>query len=150
MTHILDRGVEWFKSIGVPPDPNNPRDQGSYGPKLYCISGHVNKPCCVELPLGVTARELIDEHGGGVWKGRKAKAVVPGGISMGFLSADELDTPLDFERPGQGRLPRPGHGGGRRRSTTRRAWSTCSTTAAGSCPTSRAASARRAARAPAG
>ena len=68
----------------MPADPNNPRDLGSYGPKLYCISGHVNKPGCVELPLGVTARELIDEHGGGVWNGRKAKAVVPGGISMGF------------------------------------------------------------------
>ena len=99
VTHIVQRGADWFKSIGVPPDPNNPRDQGSYGPKLYCISGHVNKPGCVELPLGVTARELIDEHAGGVWKGRKAKAVVPGGISMGFLSADELDTPLDFAGP---------------------------------------------------
>lgn len=101
VTHILQRGIEWFKSIGIPPDPNNKRDPGSYGPKLYCISGHVNKPCCVELPLGVTARELIDVHGGGVWKGRKAKAVVPGGISMGFLSASELDTKLDFEGPGK-------------------------------------------------
>src|SRR6201991_830202 len=101
VTHILARGVGWFKSIGIPPDPNNKRDQGSYGPKLYCISGHVNKPCCVELPLGVSTRELIDVHGGGVWKGRKAKAVVPGGISMGFLSADELDTKLDFEGPGK-------------------------------------------------
>jgi NADH-quinone oxidoreductase subunit F len=99
VTHILDRGIDWFKSIGVPPDPKNPRDAGSYGPKLYCISGHVNKPCCVELPLGVTARELIEEHGGGVWKGRKAKAIVPGGISMGFLSAAEIDTPLDFNGP---------------------------------------------------
>jgi NADH-quinone oxidoreductase subunit F len=97
--HILNRGVEWFKSIGVPPDPKNPRDLGSYGPKLYCVSGHVNKPCCVELPLGVTARELIEEHAGGVWKGRQAKAVVPGGISMGFLSTAELDTPLDFNGP---------------------------------------------------
>lgn len=101
VTQILYRGGAWFKSIGVPPDPNNPRDPGSYGPKLYCISGHVNKPCCVELPLGVTARELIDEHGGGVWKGRKAKAVVPGGISMGFLSDKELDTKLDFSGPGK-------------------------------------------------
>ncbi len=101
VTQILRRGVDWFKSMGVPPDPKNPRDPGSYGPKLYCISGHVNKPCCVELPMGVTARELIDEHGGGVWKGRKAKAVVPGGISMGFFSADELDTPLDFAGPGR-------------------------------------------------
>jgi len=98
---ILDRGVDWFKSMGVPPDPKNPRDAGSYGPKLYCISGHVNKPGCVELPMGVTSRQLIDEHGGGVWKGRKAKAVVPGGISMGFLSADELDLPLDFNGPGK-------------------------------------------------
>lgn len=101
VTQILARGVDWFKSMGVPPDPNNPRDPGSYGPKLYCISGHVNKPGCVELPMGVTARELIDVHGGGVWKGRKAKAVVPGGISMGFLSADELDTKLDFAGPGK-------------------------------------------------
>ena len=69
----------------------------SYGPKLYTVSGHVNKQVCVELPLGVTCRELIDVHAQGVWKGRKAKAAVPGGISMGLLSAEELDTPLDFE-----------------------------------------------------
>jgi NADH-quinone oxidoreductase subunit F len=86
--HIIERGPDWFKSIGTPK---------SYGPKLYCVSGHVNKQVCVELPLGVTCRELIDVHAGGVWKGRKAKAAVPGGISMGLLSADELDTPLDFE-----------------------------------------------------
>ena len=97
--HIVERGVDWFRSIGVQPDPNNPRDAGSLGPKLYCISGHVNKPGCVELPLGVTARELVDEYGGGVWKGRKVKACVPGGISMGFLSAAEMDTPLDFNGP---------------------------------------------------
>ncbi len=86
--HIVERGAAWFKSIGTPK---------SYGPKLYTVSGHVEKQVCVELPLGVTCRELIDDHAGGVWKGRKAKAAVPGGISMGLLSADELDTPLDFE-----------------------------------------------------
>ena len=86
--HIIDRGAEWFKSMGTPK---------SYGPKLYCVSGHVNNQVCVELPLGVTTRQLIDDHAGGVWKGRKAKAAVPGGISMGLLSADELDVPLDFE-----------------------------------------------------
>lgn len=101
VTHIVDRGAEWFKSIGVPADPNNPRDAGSYGPKLYCLSGHVNKPGVVELPLGVTVRELIDKHGGGVWKGRSVKAVIPGGLSMGFMTADELDTPLDFAGPGR-------------------------------------------------
>ena len=100
--------------MGVPPDPKNPRDPGSYGPKLYCISGHVNKPGCYEAPLGITCRELIDEYGGGVWKGRKAKAVIPGGISMGLLTEKEFDTPLDFEGPGQSRLPGLGDGGGRR------------------------------------
>jgi NADH-quinone oxidoreductase subunit F len=101
ITHIMDRGVDWFRSMGVPPDPNNPRDAGSYGPKLYCISGHVNQPGCVELPLGVTVRELIDQHGGGVWKGRKAKGCIPGGISMGILTEKEFDTPLDFNGPGR-------------------------------------------------
>jgi NADH-quinone oxidoreductase subunit F len=101
VTHILQRGVEWFKSIGIPPDPKNPRDAGSFGPKLYCISGHVNTPGCVELPLGVTVRDLVDKHGGGVWKGRKAKGCIPGGISMGLMTEAEFDTPLDFNGPGK-------------------------------------------------
>lgn len=100
VTHIVQRGADWFKSTGVPsPDPGNP-GKGSYGPKLYCISGHVNKPCCVELPLGVTTRELIDKHGGGVWKGRKAKGAIPGGFSTGLLTEKEFDVPLDFNGPG--------------------------------------------------
>jgi len=99
--HIVERGPDWFKSMGVPPDPDNPRDAGSYGPKLYCVSGHVNKPGCYEAPLGLTCRELIEDFGGGVWKNRKAKAAVPGGISMGLLHADELDCPLDFAGPGK-------------------------------------------------
>jgi NADH-quinone oxidoreductase subunit F len=99
--HIVERGADWFKSMGVPADPKNPRDVGSYGPKLYCISGHVNKPGCVELPLGVTVRELVDKHGGGVWKGRKAKGCIPGGLSMGFMTEAEFDTPLDFAGPGK-------------------------------------------------
>jgi NADH-quinone oxidoreductase subunit F len=101
VTHIIDRGADWFKSMGVPPDPKNPRDAGSYGPKLYCISGHVNKPGCVELPLGITLRDLVEKHGGGVWKGRKAKGAIPGGISMGIMTEAEFDTPLDFAGPGK-------------------------------------------------
>ncbi len=101
VTHVLERGPDWFKSIGVPPDPKNPRDAGSYGPKLYCISGHVNRPGLVELPLGITVRQLIDEHGGGVWKGRRAKGCIPGGISMGVMTEKEFDTPLDFNGPGK-------------------------------------------------
>lgn len=99
--HICDRGVDWFKSIGTPPDPKNPRDAGSYGPKLYCLSGHVERPGCYEEPLGITVEQLIEQHGGGVWKGRKAKAVIPGGISMGLLRGDELHCPLDFAGPGR-------------------------------------------------
>ena len=99
--HICERGANWFKSIGVPADPNNPRDAGSYGPKLYCVSGHVENPGCYEAPMGLTVRELIDRFGGGVWKGRRAKAAIPGGISMGLLTAGEFDCPLDFSGPGR-------------------------------------------------
>jgi NADH-quinone oxidoreductase subunit F len=99
--HIIERGADWFKSIGVPADPANPRDMGSYGPKLYCLSGHVNRPGCYELPLGVTCRELIENQGGGVWKGRKAKAAIPGGLSMGLLTESEFDTKLDFSSLGK-------------------------------------------------
>lgn len=98
--HIVERGADWFKSMGVPADPNNPRDPGSYGPKLYCLSGHVNRPGCYEAPLGITCRQLIDEYGGGVWKNRRGKAAIPGGISMGLLTESEFDIPLDFNGPG--------------------------------------------------
>ena len=99
--HIMDRGVEWFQSMGTPADPDNPRDAGSYGPKLYCLSGHIERPGCYEAPLGLTVHELIDQFGGGVWQGRRAKAAIPGGISMGLLTADEFDCPLDFSGPGK-------------------------------------------------
>ncbi|MFO1021064.1 MAG: NADH-quinone oxidoreductase subunit NuoF [Planctomycetales bacterium] len=99
--HIVNRGADWFKTMGVPADPNNPRDPGSYGPKLYCLSGHVNKPGIYETELGITCRELIEKHGGGVWKGRKGKAAIPGGISMGLLTEPEFDTKLDFAGPGK-------------------------------------------------
>ncbi|MBN1852704.1 MAG: NADH-quinone oxidoreductase subunit NuoF [Pirellulales bacterium] len=97
--HICERGAGWFRSMGTPPDPDIPHDIGSLGPKLYCLSGHIERPGCYEAPLGIPCRELIDGYGGGVWHGRRAKAVVPGGISTGLLSADELDCPLDFESP---------------------------------------------------
>jgi NADH-quinone oxidoreductase subunit F len=106
----MKKGNDWFKSLGVPPDPKNPRDAGSYGPKLYTLAGHVEKPVCVELPMGVTIRELVETHGGGVWKGRRAKSVNPGGLSMGYIRCDtripnsdltEYDIPLDFNGPGK-------------------------------------------------
>ena len=97
--HIVDRGVTWFRSMGMPPGPDNPRDPGSFGPKLFGLSGHVNRPGCYEAPLGITVRRLIDEFGGGVWKGRRAKAAVPGGLSTGLMTEAEFDTPLDFASP---------------------------------------------------
>lgn len=101
---IVERGVDWFKSLGIPADPQNPRDAGSYGPKLYNLAGHVNKPGTYEAPMGITIRDLIDKHGGGVWKGRKIKAVNPGGLSMGFSTAEELDMKLDFASPAKHQL----------------------------------------------
>jgi len=97
--HIVDRGVAWFRSMGTPPKADDPRDPGSFGPKLYGLSGHVNRPGCYEAPLGITCRELIEELGGGVWKNRRAKAAVPGGLSTGVMSEAEFDTPLDFAAP---------------------------------------------------
>ena len=99
VVHILDRGADWFRSLGTPPDPKDPRDPGSFGPKLYGLSGHVNRPGLYEGPLGLPCRQVIDEFGGGVWKGRKVKAVVPGGLSTGLMAADELETRLDFSGP---------------------------------------------------
>src|SRR5437763_1330347 len=99
--HIVERGADWFKSLGVPPDPKNPRDAGSYGPKLFNLAGHVNKPGTYEIPMGLTVAELIDKYGGGCWKGRKVKAVNPGGLSMGYVTGDELDLVLDFNGPGK-------------------------------------------------
>ena len=92
LPHILERGADWFTSIGP---------AHSTGPKLFCISGPVKKPGCYEDAMTITVRDLIerDDLGGGMLDGKKVKAVAPGGLSMGFLSADELDMKLDFDDP---------------------------------------------------
>ncbi len=96
---IVDRGTAWFRSMGTPPEPHNPRDPGSFGPKLFGLSGHVNRPGCYEAPLGISVGHLVEHFGGGVWKGRKAKAAILGGLSTGIVTAAEFDTPLDFAAP---------------------------------------------------
>jgi len=90
--HIIERGANWFTSIGPP---------HSTGPKLFCISGPVKRPGCYEAPMTITVRELIEREdmGGGMLPGKSVKAVLPGGASMGILSADELDMKMDFEDP---------------------------------------------------
>jgi NADH-quinone oxidoreductase subunit F len=87
LPHILNRGAEWFASIGTPK---------STGPKLYCVSGHVNRPGVYELPMGANLLELLENQCGGI-RGGKVKAVIPGGASAPVLAADELDLPLDFD-----------------------------------------------------
>ncbi|MEN6459206.1 MAG: NADH-quinone oxidoreductase subunit NuoF [Thermoguttaceae bacterium] len=96
---IVDRGVAWFRSMGTPPEPGNPRDPGSFGPKLFGLSGHVHRPGCYEAPLGITVRQLVDQFGGGVRHGRRPKAAVLGGLSTGIVTEPEFDTPLDFSAP---------------------------------------------------
>jgi NADH-quinone oxidoreductase subunit F len=88
---IVREGVEWFRQWGSEKSP---------GPKIFSISGHVNKPGNYEVPLGTTARELIYDIGGGIPGGRALKAWTPGGSSTPMLTAEHLDTPMDFEGVG--------------------------------------------------
>jgi NADH-quinone oxidoreductase subunit F len=86
--HIVKRGAPWFAGIGT---------EQSKGPKIFCVSGHVNRPGNYELPLGVPLREIIYEHAGGIPFGRRVKAVIPGGASTPLLTGDQLDVPMAFE-----------------------------------------------------
>ncbi len=88
VVHIINRGAEWFASIGTPKNT---------GTKIYGLSGAVVRPGLYELPLGVTIRELIYEYGGGVPGGADIKAISPGGSSSAMLTKDDLDLPLDFD-----------------------------------------------------
>ena len=87
---IIRRGPEWFASFGR---PNNT------GTKLFCISGHVNKPCNVEEEMSIPLRTLIETHAGGVRGGwDNLKAVIPGGSSVPCLPADVCDNLyMDFD-----------------------------------------------------
>jgi NADH-quinone oxidoreductase subunit F len=85
---IIDKGGAWFNALGT---------GRSGGTRIVCVSGHVNKPGVFELPMGITFTQMIHEVCGGVWKGRKVKAVIPGGVSMPPLDASELDVPCEFD-----------------------------------------------------
>ncbi|OUM99644.1 MAG: NADH oxidoreductase (quinone) subunit F [Firmicutes bacterium ZCTH02-B6] len=84
---IIDRGADWFLSIGTEKSP---------GTKIFSVSGAVNRPGNYELPLGVTLGELL-EVAGGLKPGSKLKAVQPGGASSPVLLPNNLDLPLDFD-----------------------------------------------------
>ena len=87
---ILRRGAEWFAGFGR---PNNT------GTKLFCISGHVNKPCNVEEEMSITFRDLIETHCGGIRGGwENLKAVIPGGSSVPMVPAEQImDAYMDFD-----------------------------------------------------
>src|SRR5512137_2135647 len=85
---IVTRGPEWFASLG--PEKNG-------GPKLYCISGHVERPGVYEASMKTTLRELIYDYAGGIRGGRRLKAVIPGGSSTPVLTADKIDAEASFE-----------------------------------------------------
>jgi NADH-quinone oxidoreductase subunit F len=86
--HIILRGADWYARIGT---------EQSKGPKVFCVSGHVNRPGNYELPLGTTLREIVYEHAGGVRLNRPLKAIIPGGASTPMLTPDMLDVPMAFE-----------------------------------------------------
>lgn len=87
---VLNRGAEAFAKLGS--DKNG-------GMRLFSVSGHVKKPGVYELPLGISLREIIYEHAGGLRdESKKLKAVVPGGLSAAVLKADEIDVGMDFDQ----------------------------------------------------
>lgn len=87
---IVINGGDWFKGLSQ----GKTKDGGT---KLYGCSGRANKPGTWELPFGTTARELLEEHAGGMRDGKKLKAWLPGGASTDFLLPEHLDLPMDFD-----------------------------------------------------
>jgi len=85
---IINHGGEAYAAIGT---------EKSTGTKIFCLSGHIERPGLYEFPLGISLKELIFEHAGGIPGGKNIKAVIPGGVSMPVLTADEIDVNMDFE-----------------------------------------------------
>ena len=85
---IILKGGEWYAGLGTP------RNGGT---RLFCIAGHVTRPGIYELPMGFPLRRMIEECAGGIPGGKKVKAIIPGGSSTPVLTADQLDTPMDFD-----------------------------------------------------
>ena len=85
---IINKGWEWFSSIGT---------EKSKGTKVFALAGQINNVGLIEVPMGITLREIIYEIGGGIKGGKKFKAVQTGGPSGGCLTEKFLDTPIDYE-----------------------------------------------------
>jgi len=85
---IFNKGASWFSSIG---------SEKSKGTKVFALAGKINNVGLIEVPMGITLREVIFEIGGGIKNGKKFKAVQTGGPSGGCLTEKHLDTPIDFD-----------------------------------------------------
>ena len=85
---IILRGGDWFAKIGTPK---------STGTKVFALTGKINNSGLIEVPMGITLREIIYDVGGGIRGGKAFKAVQTGGPSGGVITADYLDTPIDYE-----------------------------------------------------
>ena len=85
---IMDKGADWFKAIGT---------EGSKGTKIFSLVGKINNTGLVEVPMGITLREVIFDVGGGIPDGKQFKAVQTGGPSGGCLPKEKLDLPIDYE-----------------------------------------------------
>jgi len=87
---IIRHGAAWYRQYGTAKSP---------GTKVFSICGHVRRPGNYEVPFGTPLRELVeaDYYGGGMRGGRAVKIIVPGGASSAWLTADKLDTPMDYE-----------------------------------------------------
>ena len=85
---IINKGADWFKSIGT---------ENSKGTKIFSLVGKINNTGLVEVPMGITLREIIYDIGGGIPNGKKFKAVQTGGPSGGVLPESMLNVPVDFD-----------------------------------------------------
>ncbi len=90
--HVITMGAAAYAGVGTP------RNGGT---RLFCISGHVERPGVYELPMGYNLKKMIYEVAGGIRGGRKLKAVVPGGSSTPVLLPEEIDIGMDFDQVGK-------------------------------------------------
>ena len=85
---IITKGGDWFAKLGT---------ENSKGTKVFALTGKITNSGLIEVPMGITLREIIYDIGGGIPNGKKFKAVQTGGPSGGVITADYLDTPIDFD-----------------------------------------------------
>jgi NADH-quinone oxidoreductase subunit F len=85
---IIREGGDAYANRGTPKNG---------GTRMLCIAGHINKPGIYEVPLGMNMKKFIYEVAGGIPKGKKLKAVIPGGSSCPLMTADEIDIPMDYD-----------------------------------------------------